>query len=137
MSFSGCLSAIKASPSSLFGNRSRHFSAPSGQGTPQSRASTLPQTPSMGSSHGSGTSDGKCLCACRKDFMCCSVSLVLFASQSVKFSYTSFSCRLDMTFAVYWALKNNYLSIYSICFSVRLESYLLTLHTDVISLTFF
>ncbi|KAK7100732.1 hypothetical protein V1264_023626 [Littorina saxatilis] len=51
------LSTVKASPSSLFGIRSRHFSAPSGQGTPQSRASTLPQTPSMGSSHGSGTSD--------------------------------------------------------------------------------
>ncbi|KAL8610620.1 hypothetical protein ACOMHN_006339 [Nucella lapillus] len=54
---SGSLSAIKASPSSLFGHRSRHFSAPSGQGTPQSRASTLPQTPSIGSSRGSGTSD--------------------------------------------------------------------------------
>ncbi|XP_076462664.1 KICSTOR complex protein SZT2-like isoform X2 [Babylonia areolata] len=54
---SGGLSATKASPSALFGHRSRHFSAPSGQGTPQSRASTLPQTPSIGSSRGSGTSD--------------------------------------------------------------------------------
>ena len=43
----------------LTGNRSRHCSAPSGQGTPQSRASTLPQSPSVGSSHDSAASDGK------------------------------------------------------------------------------
>ena len=40
--------------------RFRHFSAPlSGQGTPKSRVSTLPQTPSWMSSRGSFTEDGK------------------------------------------------------------------------------
>ena len=40
--------------------RLRHFSAPlSGQGTPKSRVSTLPQTPSWVSSRGSFTEDGK------------------------------------------------------------------------------
>ena len=42
--------------------RLRHFSAPlSGQGTPKSRVSTLPQTPSWVSSRGSFTEDGKSL----------------------------------------------------------------------------
>ena len=42
--------------------RFRHFSAPlSGQGTPKSRVSTLPQTPSWMSSRGSFTEDGKAL----------------------------------------------------------------------------
>ena len=42
--------------------RFRHFSAPlSGQGTPKSRVSTLPQTPSWMSSRGSFTEDGKML----------------------------------------------------------------------------
>lgn len=53
---SGQFASSKISPSYLSGVRSRHFSAPSGQGTPQSRASTLPQTP-VGSSHCSATSD--------------------------------------------------------------------------------
>lgn len=39
--------------------RGRHFSAPSGQGTPHSRSSTLPHTPSLFSSRGSYTEDGK------------------------------------------------------------------------------
>ncbi|XP_071119812.1 KICSTOR complex protein SZT2-like [Haliotis cracherodii] len=38
--------------------RGRHFSAPSGQGTPHSRSSTLPHTPSLFSSRGSYTEDG-------------------------------------------------------------------------------
>ncbi|KAJ8305511.1 LOW QUALITY PROTEIN: hypothetical protein KUTeg_016056 [Tegillarca granosa] len=38
--------------------RLRHFSAPSGQGTPRSKASTLPQTPSWISSRGSYTEEG-------------------------------------------------------------------------------
>ncbi|XP_025109017.1 KICSTOR complex protein SZT2-like isoform X3 [Pomacea canaliculata] len=51
-------SKVGSSPlASIPGVRSRHFSAPSGQGTPQSLASTIPQTPSVVSSHGSGTSD--------------------------------------------------------------------------------
>ena len=39
--------------------RLRHSSAPSGQGTPRSKASTLPQTPSWISSRGSYTEEGK------------------------------------------------------------------------------
>lgn len=39
--------------------RLRHFSAPSGQGTPHSKTSTLPQTPSWISSRGSYTEEGK------------------------------------------------------------------------------
>ncbi|XP_067679134.1 KICSTOR complex protein SZT2-like [Haliotis asinina] len=38
--------------------RGRHCSAPSGQGTPHSRSSTLPHTPSLFSSRGSYTEDG-------------------------------------------------------------------------------
>lgn len=63
-SLSQAHSPIKGFQSNIVGpvGRFRHFSAPlSGQGTPKSRVSTLPQTPSWMSSRGSFTEDGKWL----------------------------------------------------------------------------
>ena len=61
-SLSQAHSPVKGFHSNFIGpvGRFRHFSAPlSGQGTPKSRVSTLPQTPSWMSSRGSFTEDGK------------------------------------------------------------------------------
>lgn len=86
-------SKVGSSPlASIPGVRSRHFSAPSGQGTPQSLASTIPQTPSVVSSHGSGTSDGNvALFSSDSDFMVLSPYCFLSSTFTILSPYYSLS----------------------------------------------